>query len=48
MDNRRHPVLTDNGIPAPLHAGYLYEHNAIFRRTWVSNPLGKIRSVAYK
>ena len=42
MDNQRHPVLTDNGIPALRMPGYLYEHNAIFRRTWVSNPLGKI------
>lgn len=42
MDNRRYPVLTDNGIPAQHMPGYLYEHNAIFRRTWVSNPLGKI------
>ena len=42
MDNRRYPVLTDNEIPAQHMPGYLYEHNAIFRRTWVSNPFGKI------
>ena len=25
MDNRRHPVLTDNGIPAQHMPGYLYQ-----------------------